>query len=305
MGDSRNTIDYSLPVPLISAAEPTQISYAKRDHPTLLGSVARAVARALLRPVYLAYEHWLCRQIRDQPLPNHVGIILDGNRRHARKHRENDPGQIYALGAMKLDDVLDWCGEMHIPAVTLWAVSTDNLNRRPASEVSNILAAVEAKLAALVQDPRIHRHRVRVRAAGRLDLLPESTTAAIRSAEAATAEYVDGLALTVAVAYGGHDEIVDAVRALLGEVAAENKTLGEAIEAITPAAINRHLYMAGLPDPDLIIRTSGEIRLSGFLLWQSAYSELYFTDVDWPAFRKIDFLRAVRAFQQRRRRFGH
>src|SRR5262249_47951172 len=153
------------------------------------------------------------------------------------------------------------------------------------------------------RDPRIHRRRVRVKAAGRLEMLPASTVAAIRAAEEATASYNDGLALTIAVAYGGHDEIIDAVRGLLREAAGEGKALADTMWAVTPASIARHLYMAGLPDPDLIIRTSGENRLSGFLLWQSAYSELYFTDINWPAFRKIDFLRAVRAFQQRQRRF--
>ena len=187
---------------------------------------------------------------------------------------------------------------------SLWAVSTDNLSRRSAAELLGILAAIEAKVAALAGDPRIHQRRVRVKAAGRLEMLPASTVAAIRAAEEATAGYDDGLALTIAVAYGGHDEITDAVRALLREAADEGKPLADAIEAVTPAAIARHLYMAELPDPDLIIRRSGENRLSGFLLWQSAYSELYFTDVNWPAFRKIDFLRAVRAFQQRKRRFG-
>jgi short-chain Z-isoprenyl diphosphate synthase len=267
-------------------------------------AVGKALQRLLLRPLYQLYEIGLQRQVCIQPPPRHVGIILDGNRRYARKYGATDPHQIYALGARKLDDVLEWCCELRIPAVTLWAVSTDNLSRRSAAEVSGILAAVEAKLAALAQDPRIHQQRVRVKAVGRLELLPAPTVAAIRAAEEATATYDDGLALTIAIAYGGHDEITDAVRTLLRAAANEGKALTEAIEAVTPAAIARHLYMAGLPDPDLIIRTSGESRLSGFLLWQSAYSELHFTDVNWPAFRKIDFLRAIRAFQQRKRRFG-
>jgi len=267
-------------------------------------SVGKVLRYLLLRPLYLLYEIRLHRQVCTHPAPRHVGIILDGNRRYARKHGVSDPQAIYAIGARKLDDVLDWCGELRIPAVTLWAVSTDNLSRRPATEVSGILAAVEAKVAALTQDPRIHQQRVRVKAAGRLEMLPMSIVAVIRAAEEATASYSDGLTLTIAVAYGGHDEITDAVRALLREVVNEGKALAETVEAVTPAAIARHLYMAGLPDPDLIIRTSGENRLSGFLLWQSAYSELYFADVNWPEFRKIDFLRAVRAFQQRERRFG-
>jgi short-chain Z-isoprenyl diphosphate synthase len=143
-----------------------------------------------------------------------------------------------------------------------------------------------------------------VLAAGRPELLPESTRRAIHRAEQTTAGHVGGLTLTIAVAYGGHDEIADAVRSVLRMAATEGSTLAEAIEIVTPEAIGRHLYTAGLPDLDLIIRTSGEIRLSGFLLWQSAHSELYFTDIDWPALRKIDFLRAIRAFQQRKRRFG-
>ena len=151
--------------------------------------------------------------------------------------------------------------------------------------------------------PEIHRRRVRVRAIGRLSLLPDSLVATITAAERATAGY-DGMDLNIAVAYGGRQEIADAVQQLLRDMAGQGRGLAEAITAVTPDAIARHLYTAGLPDPDLIIRTSGEIRLSGFLLWQSAHSEYYFTDVHWPAFRKLDFLRALRTFQERQRRFG-
>jgi short-chain Z-isoprenyl diphosphate synthase len=287
---------------------PTVPSQVSRNDGGRNGNARRfagALARLVLRSLYGLYEIWLQQQVCIQPAPRHVGIILDGNRRYARTLGVSDPQEIYALGARKLDDMLEWCSELRIPAVTLWAVSTDNLSRRPATEVSGILSALEAKLATLAKDPRIHQQRVRVKAAGRLEMLPTSTVAVIRAAEAATASYSHGLTVTIAVAYGGHDEITDAVRALLREAMTEGKALAETVEAVTPAAIARHLYMAGLPDPDLIIRTSGENRLSGFLLWQSAYSELYFTDVNWPAFRKIDFLRAVRAFQQRKRRFGY
>jgi short-chain Z-isoprenyl diphosphate synthase len=202
----------------------------------------------------------------------------------------------------KLDEVLDWCGQLAIPAVTLWVFSTENFER-PTEQVSGILAAIEAKMRSLAEDPQIHRQRVRVQAIGKLKLLPASTLAAIGAASEATAGY-NGMILTIAVAYGGREEIADAVQALLYEEMRKGATLADAIERITPAAISRHLYMAGSPDPDLIIRTSGEIRLSGFLLWQSVHSEFYFSDVYWPAFRKIDFLRAVRAYQQRKRRFG-
>jgi short-chain Z-isoprenyl diphosphate synthase len=256
----------------------------------------------MMELVYYLYERRLLRQVRAGPMPTHIGIILDGNRRYGHQHGFTDPYAIYDLGARKLDDVLNWCGELAIPAVTLWVLSTENFDR-PAEEVSCILAAVEAKMRSLASDPQIHRRRVRVEAIGKLELLPGSTVAAICAAREATACY-DGMVLTIAVAYGGREEIADAVRALLCEEMREGATLADVVERITPMAISRHLYMSGSPDPDLIIRTSGEVRLSGFLLWQSAYSEFYFCDVYWPALRKIDFLRAVRAYQQRKRRFG-
>ena len=213
-----------------------------------------------------------------------------------------DPGRAYELGAQKLDEVLLWCSELGIPAVTLWVCSTENLKRSHA-EVSGILGAVEAKIEALADDPWIHQRRVRVKAAGRLSLLPESTVAVIRRAEEATAGY-DAMTLTIAVAYGGREEIADAVRDLIRAKAQDGVGLEKVAEHVTPEAIDRHLYTSGLPDPDLIIRTSGEVRLSGFLLWQSVHSEFYFTDVYWPEFRKVDFLRAIRSFQQRTRRYG-
>jgi short-chain Z-isoprenyl diphosphate synthase len=256
----------------------------------------------MFRLLYYLYGRRLAREVRSRPTPRHIGIILDGNRRHGRSKGITEPRELYDLGANKLDEVLDWCAELGISTVTLWVFSTDNF-RRPAAEVSGILASIGAKLAALADDPAIHRRRVRVRAIGCLELLPEPVLAAIAAAERATCGY-DGLDLNIAVAYGGRQEIADAVRALLNGMVDKQTTLAEAIDRITPETIADHLYTAGLPDPDLIIRTSGEIRLSGFLLWQSAHSEFYFTDVLWPAFRKIDFLRAIRSFQLRRRRFG-
>lgn len=256
----------------------------------------------MFRLLYYLYTRRLVREVKRRPRPRHIGIILDGNRRHGRSKGITEPRELYGIGANKLDEVLEWCAELGIPTVTLWVFSTENF-RRPAAEVSGILASVEAKLTALACDPAIHRRRVRVRAIGCLGMLPEPVLTAIGAAERATAGY-DGLELNIAVAYGGRQEIADAVRALLAGMAAQQMTLAEAIEDVTPEAIASHLYTAGRPDPDLIIRTSGEIRLSGFLLWQSAHSEFYFTDVLWPLFRKIDFLRAIRSFQLRRRRFG-
>ncbi len=271
---------------------------APADGSPRAGEATPRIARGL----YYLYEQHLLRQVQRWPAPRHVGVILDGNRRYARRQGLTDLGKVYRLGAHKLDDVLDWCAELRIPAVTLWVCSTDNLGRT-LDQVSGILAAVEAKLKALAGDPQIHRQQVRVQAIGRLELLPATTVAAIRAAEAATERHA-AITLTIAVAYGGREEIADAVRALLAAEAGRGAELADVIGRVTPAAIGRHLYVANLPDPELIIRTSGEIRLSGFLLWQSAYSEFYFSDVYWPAFRKIDFLRALRAFQQRKRRYG-
>ena len=262
----------------------------------------RALVGWIARPIYTLYGRRLLGQVMRRPPPRHVGIILDGNRRFGRLSGVIDPMQVYAKGAQKLDDLLDWCGELSIPAVTLWVCSTDNLAREP-QQVAGILGAMEEKLRALVGDPQIHRRRVRVQAIGRLDLLPASTVEAIRAAEAATAEY-DTMLLSIAVAYGGREEIADAVREMLAEAMQSGATLPDIIGDVCPERIGKHLYLAGAPEPDLIIRTSGELRLSGFLLWQSCYSEFYFSDVLWPAFRKIDFLRAVRAFQQRKRRYG-
>lgn len=291
--------------PLQTSPESSQCDQGAIDNfalPLLKFRFVRSFLKLMTKPLYRLYEHRLQREVVCRPVPRHIGIVLDGNRHYGHRWGFSNAGQIYTVGAHKLDDVLDWCGELAIPAVTLWVCSTENLGRPP-EQVSGILAAVEAKLLSLVHDPQIHRRRVRVQAIGRLELLPSQTVAAIHAAREATSEY-DGMVLTIAITYGGHEEIVDAVRALIEDEAQKGTSLHDVIALITPAAIRQHLYMAAAPDPDLIIRTSGEIRLSGFLLWQSAYSEFYFSDVFWPAFRKIDFLRAVRALQQRHRRLG-
>jgi short-chain Z-isoprenyl diphosphate synthase len=263
----------------------------------------KRVARSqLLRFLYWIYERRLLHQLERGSMPRHVGIILDGNRRHGRRRGLGDPREIYQNGADKLNDVLDWCVEVGITAVTLWVFSTENLKRSP-GEVSGILGAIEAKMAALAHDSFMHEKRIRVQAIGRLDILPVAVVAAIRAAEAATAQH-DAMTLTIAAAYGGREEIVDAVCKFLKAQAKQGASLPDVIKNLTSDAIGSHLYAADLPDPDLIIRTSGEIRLSGFLLWQSVHSEFYFTDVLWPDFRKIDFLRAIRAYQERNRRFG-
>ncbi|HEX7381755.1 MAG TPA: polyprenyl diphosphate synthase [Nevskiaceae bacterium] len=261
-----------------------------------------SLVRTCAAPVYRYYGKHLLQDVRRRPMPRHVGIILDGNRRYGRSNHVSEFEAIYASGADKLDELVEWCIELGIPAVTLWIFSTQNFDRDP-QEVTGLLAAVEHKLNRLCNDPEIHHGQVRVRAVGRLELLPASTQRAVHAAEAATASY-HGLELTLATAYGGREEIVDAVKSWLAAPEHRGQSAADAAAALTPNAIAEHLYAPHLPDLDLIIRTSGEIRLSGFLLWQSAYSEFYFTDVFWPAFRHIDFLRAIRAFQQRRRRFG-
>jgi short-chain Z-isoprenyl diphosphate synthase len=253
-------------------------------------------------PIYRIYERRLARQVATGPMPRHVGIILDGNRRHGRAAGLHEPEAIYRLGAAKLDDILNWSADLGIPMVTLWVFSPDNLSR-PEVEIDGILGAVEVKIRALVADPHIRRHGVRVAAIGRREILPAALLEAIDAAQVATSGN-DQMTVTLAVGYGGREEITDAVRALLADHAMRGDSIADVLPEITPAAIRRHLYLPGLPDPDLIIRTSGEVRLSGFLLWQSAHSELYFCDANWPAFRRIDYLRAIRSFQRRDRRYG-
>jgi short-chain Z-isoprenyl diphosphate synthase len=267
-----------------------------------LRRLAHRFAPLLRSWVYAGYEAQLLHEVRLGPTPRHVGIILDGNRRHARENGLHDFRHIYAMGASKLDEVLDWCAEVGVPAVTLWVCSTDNL-ARPAEEVSGILAAIEHKMRSLAVDPRIHRLGVRVQAIGRLDLLPAPLVSALEAARRAT-EHNRQMTLTIAANYGGREEIADAMRSLMGELADRGFDLADGAAEITPESIGRHLYLPTLPDPDLIIRTSGELRLSGFLLWQSVYSEFHFTDVNWPAFRRVDLLRAIRTYQCRERRFG-
>lgn len=287
--------------PLLEQPALPRVSQSRAGWRVSARLLRHVLRRAVAHPLYTLYEQRLLRQVLACAPPRHVGLILDGNRRWGQLWGVDDPAQVYELGAHKLDSVLDWCGELSIPAVTLWVCSPDNLTRSPV-EVAGILGAVEAKLRQLAVDPQIHKRRVKVQAIGRTASLPAGTREAIGAAEDATAGY-DAMLLTIAVAYGGREEITDAVRAMLLEAATHGETLQDVAARVDLETISRHMYLKA-PEPDLIIRTSGELRLSGFLLWQSAYSEFYFLDVLWPALRKIDFLRAVRAFQQRKRRFG-
>jgi len=186
--------------------------------------------------------------------------------------------------------------------VTLWWLSTENLTRE-SNEVASILQVIEQKMAEWMQGGLVQRLRIRVRPIGKLELLPASTLQALRDIDSAT-QHHDQMLVNVGVGYGGRQEIVDAVRRYLEEHFMRPDSPEEILRDLTPEALNKFLYTYDCPDPDLIIRTSGEVRLSGFMLWQSAYSEFYFCDANWPAFRKIDFLRAIRSYQRRERRFG-
>ena len=252
--------------------------------------------------LYRLYERRLLAELRGAPLPRHIGLILDGDRRFARRRGLRDVLQGHERGAAKLEEALDWFEELGIRMVTIWFLSTENLTR-PQEELERLLSLIERKMREAAVDPKIHRRQVRIRAIGQLDLLPPSLRDAIRIAEEATAIH-EHFSLNVAVGYGGRQEVVDAVRGLLRDWGRQGLTLGEIADRLTADVIGKYLYTYDLPDPDLIIRTSGEVRLSGFLLWQSAYSEYYFCDAYWPAFRKIDLLRAIRSYQQRQRRFG-
>ncbi len=229
-------------------------------------------------------------------LPKHVGVMLDGNRRWARAvGRDSDHG--HRAGAANIEPLLGWCEEVGVEVVTLWLLSTDNLNR-PQAEVASLLEIIEDAVESLTVQGRWRLHPV-----GALDLLPASTAEMLKAAEEATRE-VDGMLVNIAVGYGGRREIADAVRSLLSEHASRGTSLEELANIIDVEHIADHLYTKGQPDPDLVIRTSGEQRLGGFLLWQSARSEFYFCEAYWPDFRRVDFLRAIRAYALRERRYG-
>jgi len=249
--------------------------------------------------VYKIYEKWLQYQVKNGNKPEHIAIILDGNRRWASE-QSFSPWIGHHFGARKVEDLLQWCLDLNVESITLYAFSTENF-QRPPEEVEQIMRIAEEKLRQILTEERIHKHRVRVKVIGRLGLLPKSLQQLIWEVEEATKGY-DQHFLNVALAYGGRAEIVDAAKKIAQEI--ERGELKP--DGIDERVFESHLYTAYLPkqDPDLIIRTSGEERLSGFLLWQSAYSELFFLDVYWPDFRRIDLLRAVRTYQNRKRRFG-
>jgi tritrans,polycis-undecaprenyl-diphosphate synthase [geranylgeranyl-diphosphate specific] len=249
--------------------------------------------------VYKVYERRLQSQVEDGDVPSHIGIILDGNRRWASEQGLS-LGLGHEEGANVAEELLDWCHELKIKTVTLYVLSTENLNRNE-EEVATLFALIEERLSKLLKDERIYRYKVKVKAIGQLDRLPPSIRNLLQEIEEKTAAFGDHY-LNIAIAYGGRAEIRDMVRAVAQDI--EKGILSP--DQISDETIERRLYTSYLPnqDPDLIIRTSGEERLSGFLLWQGAYSELVFADVFWPSFRKIDLMRAIRTYQRRTRRYG-
>ena len=250
--------------------------------------------------VYGVYERRLARSLQQSsaPVPRHVGVILDGNRRWARASGLRNVSAGHQRGADKIVDLLRWCDEAGVELVTLWLLSTDNLARPPA-ELDPLLRIIEG----VVTDLAAPHNRWTLHVVGALDLLPGDTARILKQAADGTAGR-PGVEVNVAVGYGGRREIADAVRAMLQAHVAKGTSLEEVAELLDVEHIAEHLYTRGQPDPDLVIRTSGEQRLGGFLLWQSAHSEFYFCEAYWPDFRRVDFLRALRAYAARQRRFG-
>jgi tritrans,polycis-undecaprenyl-diphosphate synthase [geranylgeranyl-diphosphate specific] len=248
---------------------------------------------------YKLYERWLWSQVKNGEKIEHIAIVLDGNRRWASENELN-PWLGHKKGAETVEQLLDWCERLGVKFVTLYTFSTENFRRSP-EEITAIMEIAEEKFRKLLTDERIHRNKVHVKVIGRVNLLPESLQQLIAEVEKATENY-DQQFLNFAFAYGGRAEIVDAAK-----IIAEKVKDGELIlDDVNEKTFEKYLYTAHMSnqEPDLIIRTSGEERLSGFLLWQSAYSELAFLDVYWPDFRLIDLLRAIRTFQTRKRRYG-
>ena len=248
--------------------------------------------------IYRLYERGLEAELRPQDLPQHVAVMLDGNRRWAKTNNTGGPASGHVAGAQKTLEFLGWCEELGIGVVTLYLLSVENLKNRNSDELTDLLGIL-GDLACSLADTG----RWRLQLMGDRAQLPPDLLAKLTDAEERTAGNT-GVHVNLAIGYGGRKEIADAMRSIVKQHADQGRGMDELAELLTPELIGEHLYTGGQPDPDLIIRTSGEQRLSGFLLWQSASSELYFEEALWPDFRKVDFLRALRAFQSRHRRFG-
>jgi short-chain Z-isoprenyl diphosphate synthase len=252
--------------------------------------------------IYALYTRRLRRQVlAGRRLPEHVGLIMDGNRRWARQAGLDDPSLGHRAGAEHAEQVLSWCEAVGIKNVTVFICSTENLRARDDAEVAYLMRVIEEVITARLVRPE---PRWQVHVAGLPDVLPASTARSLKHAVEATRDCATGAHVTLAIGYGGRQEIVDAVRDVLYEADAAGTSMADLAANLTADDLTAHMYTVGRPDPDLVIRTSGEQRLSNFLLWQSAYSELYFCEAFWPAFREIDFLRALRSYAARKRRYG-
>ncbi|MFC4337258.1 isoprenyl transferase [Salininema proteolyticum] len=248
--------------------------------------------------LYKIYEGRLNRQLDGLPRPQHIGVMIDGNRRWAREMGLADPSDGHRAGAKHVKNLLAWSEEVGIDHVTIYLLSTENLSR-PESEVQPLLDII-VRLASELAEPD---QPWKLKMVGALDQLDNRHARQLKNVEESTA-HKSGVKVNLAICYGGKQEIADAVRSYLCEQADRGRDLADVASDIDVEAIADHLYTTGQPDPDLIIRTSGEQRISGFLLWQSAYSEFYFCDTNWPGFRRVDFLRAMRSFATRNRRYG-
>ncbi|SDE17373.1 short-chain Z-isoprenyl diphosphate synthase [Rhodococcus tukisamuensis] len=248
--------------------------------------------------LYSIYERRLTRKLEGLRTPRHVAVMCDGNRRWARENGFTDVAHGHRMGALKIAQLLQWCDEAGIEMATIYLLSTENLRREP-EELDTLLEIITD----VVEEISGPAHNWSVKIVGTLDLLPDAQARRLREAAEGT-QGGTGCHVNVAVGYGGRQEIADAVQSLLSEKLREGLTGDDLVKAMSVEGIDGHLYTSGQPDPDLVIRTSGEQRLSGFLLWQSAYSEIWFTEAYWPEFRRVDFLRALRDYAARHRRFG-
>ena len=248
--------------------------------------------------LYRLYEWYITRDLKPEKMPKHVAIIMDGNRRYSKLQGNMDVIKGHEIGVDTLEKVLDWSIELGIEIITVYAFSTENFNR-PQHEVEGLMKLFVKNFKRLVDHEKIHKNEVKVKVVGKTELIPESVREAIKEAEDATAQY-DKRLFNIAIGYDGRLEIIDSFKKIIKQVQAGEITIDDVDEEL----VSKNLYTGGLDDPNLIIRTSGEERLSGFLLWQSSYSELYFCETLWPELRKVDFIRAIRSYQERERRFG-
>lgn len=248
--------------------------------------------------LYKLYEWYISRDLVPEKMPKHVAFIMDGNRRYSKLQGNIDVIKGHEIGVNILENVMNWSFELGIEIITAYAFSTENFNR-PKHEVDGLMDLFVINFKKLVNNQKIHKNEVKVKVVGRTELLPDNVKEAIKEAEDATAHYNKRF-LNLAIGYDGRLEIIDSFKKIIKEVQAGKISIDDVDEEL----VSKNLYTAGLDDPNLIIRTSGEERLSGFLLWQSSYSELYFCETLWPELRKVDFIRAIRSYQERERRFG-